>query len=73
MPNNKAALDQYLKKHAKEIIRIQAAFRGYQARKYISMLRSKNIGSSKYFTYEESKETISSVKPFDPNQRRERR
>jgi hypothetical protein len=48
-------------------VRIQAAFRGYQARKYISMLRSKNVGSSKYFTYEESKETISAIKQFDPN------
>jgi hypothetical protein len=73
MPTGKSALDQYLKKHAKHIIKIQAAFRGYQARKYISMLRSKNIGSSKYFTYEEAKETISAVKQFDPNQRRERR
>ena len=31
------------------------------------------MGSSKYFTYEESKETISSKKGFDPNQRREKR
>jgi len=37
------------------------------------MLRSKNVGSSKYFTYEESKETLSSKKQFDPNQKRERR
>jgi hypothetical protein len=36
------------------------------------MLRSKNIGSSKYFTYEESKETVTK-KRFDPNQKRERR
>lgn len=36
------------------------------------MLRSKNIGSSKYFTYEESKETVTKRK-FDPNQKRERR
>ncbi len=63
----------FLKKHSKQIVKIQAAFRGYQARKYISLLRSKNVGSSKYFTYEESKETISSKKAFDPNQRRERR
>jgi MORN repeat len=36
------------------------------------MLRSKNVGSSKYFTIEESKETLSS-KQFDPNARREKR
>lgn len=66
-------MQNFLKKHTKEIIRLQAAFRGYQARKYISLLRSKNIGSSKYFTYEESKETISSKKAFNPDQRRERR
>ena len=36
-------------------------------------MRAKNVGSSKYFTYEESKETISSKKAFDPNQRREKR
>lgn len=68
-----ANMQNFLKKHTKEIVRIQAAFRGYQARKYISLLKSKNVGSSKYFTYEESKETISSKKGFDPNQRRERR
>ena len=64
---------QYLKRHVKEIIKLQAAFRGYQARKYIQMLKSKNVGSSKYFTYEESKETLSTKKQFDPNQKRERR
>ena len=64
---------QYLKRHVKEIIKLQAAFRGYQARKYIQMLKSKNVGSSKYFTYEESTETLSTKKQFDPNQKRERR
>ena len=37
------------------------------------MLRSKHIGSSKYFTYEESKETVSNTKKYNPNQKREKR
>jgi hypothetical protein len=32
-----------------------------------------NLGDSKYFTYEESKETISGLRPFDPNEIREKR
>lgn len=36
------------------------------------MLRSQQIGSSKYFTYEESKETVTKNK-YDPNARREKR
>ena len=36
------------------------------------MLRSKQIGSSKYFTIEESKETVTKKK-YDPNQKREKR
>lgn len=38
----------------------------------MSMLRSKVAGSNKYFTYEESKETMSK-KRYDPNQKRELR
>lgn len=40
------------------IIKIQAWFRGYQARHLIGMLRSKQSGSSKYFTQVEAKETV---------------
>lgn len=50
--------DAFIKKNVKLIVRLQALFRGNQARKYMSMLKSKQIGSSKYFTYEESRETI---------------
>ena len=57
---------QHLERHIDEIIKIQATFRGYQSRKYMSMLRSKQAGSSKYFTYEESKETMSK-KQYNPN------
>jgi hypothetical protein len=51
---NDPNMQAFLKKNSKRIVQIQAAFRGYQARKYISLLRAKNVGSSKYFTYEES-------------------
>jgi len=36
------------------------------------MLRSKHIGSSKYFTYEESKETVTK-NTYKPDQKREKR
>jgi hypothetical protein len=32
-----------------------------------------NLRNSKYFTYEESKDTISALRQFDPNERREKR
>jgi len=56
-----------MKNNLKKIVKIQAAIRGFKARRLISMLRSKHIGSSKYFTYEESKETISK-KMYNPSQ-----
>jgi IQ calmodulin-binding motif len=68
-----AMTENYLKKHMNKIVKIQSIYRGYMARKYLSLLRSKNVGSSKYFTYEESKETISKMKKYDPGQKRERR
>ena len=58
-----------MKKNVKKIITIQAAYRGYTARRLVSMLRSKNAGSSKYFTYEESRETITK-KTYNPDQPR---
>lgn len=64
--------DEMIKKHWRKIVKIQAVFRGSQARKYISLLRSKQIGSSKYFTYEESRETVTK-KNYNPDQQRESR
>ena len=55
-----------------KIIKIQARYRGYNARKYIGMLKSQQIGSSKYFTYEESKETVTK-NIYDPSAKREKR
>lgn len=56
----------------KKIVQIQAVIRGFRARRLVSLLRSKHIGSSKYFTYEESKETVTK-KVYNPDQQRERR
>ena len=43
----------------KYIVKVQAWWRGYQARRLIGLLRAKQLGSSKYFTQEEARETIS--------------
>ena len=44
------------------IIKIQAWARGNKARKHTKFLKSKQIGSSKYFTFNEFKETVSPKK-----------
>jgi hypothetical protein len=69
---SKGYSDNLFKNHLDKIIKLQAIWRGYHARKYISMLRSKQIGSSKYFTYEESRETVTQNK-FNQNAKREKR
>jgi len=48
------------------IVKIQAWFRGHNARKIIGLLRSKQLGSSKYFTQEEARETVSK-RLYKPN------
>jgi len=53
-----------------KIVKIQAWFRGNNARRMISLLRSKQMGSSKYFTQEEARETVSK-RVYKPNQPRE--
>ena len=40
------------------IVKLQAFWRGHTARRLISMLRAKQLGSSKYFTQEEARETV---------------
>mmetsp|Transcript_78925 Transcript_78925/g.109355 ORF Transcript_78925/g.109355 Transcript_78925/m.109355 type:complete len:84 (+) Transcript_78925:191-442(+) len=59
-----------LRKNLPMIIKLQSWWRGYHARKLISLLRSKQLGSSKYFTVEEAKETVTK-RPYDPNMPRE--
>ena len=61
-----------LQKNMRMIIKLQAFWRGYTARRLISLLRSKQLGSSKYFTQEEARETITK-NLYNPNQPREKR
>jgi hypothetical protein len=61
--------DLYLKRNIKYIIKIQAWWRGNTGRRLISMLKAKQLGSSKYFTQEEARETVTK-RLYDPNQPR---
>ena len=56
----------------KLIVKIQAWWRGYTTRRMIGLLRSKQLGSSKYFTQEEARETVSQ-RIYKANQPRENR
>lgn len=51
---------QYLKENEDKIVKIQAHIRGYYVRKYTGMSLTKDRQmSSKYFTKDEAKETVS--------------
>ena len=50
----------------KYIVKLQAFWRGHTARKLIGMLRAKQLGSSKYFTQEEARETVTR-NVYNPN------
>lgn len=50
--------NQLLTKKMKYIVKVQAWWRGHTARRLIGLLKSKQLGSSKYFTQEEARETI---------------
>ena len=65
-------LNKLLHSKMKYIIKLQAFWRGHTARRLISLLRAKQLGSSKYFTQEEARETISK-RLYDPDQPREQR
>ena len=56
----------------KQIIKIQAAWRGYTVRQQVAVIRQTKRADSRYFTIEEQKETVRNVK-FNPNARKERR
>jgi hypothetical protein len=62
-----------LKANMHYIIKIQAWFRGTLTRKEIKHLKSKQIGSSKYFTFVEFKETVSANNKGSLMQPREKR
>ena len=65
-------LNKLLHSKMKYIVKLQAFWRGHTARRLISLLRAKQLGSSKYFTQEEARETISK-RLYDPDQPREQR
>lgn len=50
---------KFLNKNIKLIVKIQAWARGNRARKQTAFMKSKQIGSSRYFTFAEFKETVS--------------
>ena len=54
------------------IIKLQAWIRGCRARRMLGMLRAKQLGSSKYFTQEEARETVTK-RLYNQNQPREQR
>jgi hypothetical protein len=47
----------FLQDHVKYIVKLQAWARGLKARKRVNFMKSKQIGSSKYFTFKEYQET----------------
>ena len=49
---------KYLQQNVHMIIRLQSTWKGYRARRMISLLKAKQLGSSKYFTQEEARETV---------------
>jgi len=65
--------NKLLQDKMKFIIKLQAFWRGHTARRLIGLLRAKQLGSSKYFTQEEARETISNRRFYDPDQPREQR
>ena len=64
--------NKLLQQNYRMIVKLQAFWRGYTARRLISLLKAKQLGSSKYFTQEEAKETITK-NIYNPNQPREKR
>ena len=61
-----------LKKWSHHIVKLQALWRGNRARRDVEFLKKSKRADSRYFTIEESKETMSK-KPYNPNARREKR
>ena len=53
------------------IIKLQALWRGNLARKHFHVMKMQQRGGSRYFTTDESRETLTKTK-FDPNLPREK-
>jgi hypothetical protein len=58
--------DRYLRSNIRYIIKLQAWWRGHTGRRLISLLKAKQLGSSKYFTQEEARETVTK-RLYDPD------
>ena len=58
--------NKLLQSKVRLIVKLQAAWRGHTARRLISLLRAKQMGSSKYFTQEEARETVTKNR-YNPN------
>ena len=58
--------NKLLMRNMHHIIKLQAYWRGHSARRLIGMLRAKQLGSSKYFTQEEARETVTK-NVYNPN------
>lgn len=60
-------------KHINLIVKFQALFRGHLARRNTAFIMKSKRADSRYFTVEESRETVSKDRPYDPNAKREKR
>ena len=55
-----------LQQHVDKIIRLQAIWRGKKVRENFKIMRMQSRAGSRYFTLDESRETLSG-NPFNPN------
>ena len=62
-----------LMKHIHIIIKLQSIFRGHMCRRNTSLVLKTRRADSRYFTIEESKETVSGTSKYNPDAKREKR
>jgi len=62
-----------LQKHIHLVVKLQSLFRGHMARKNTSFIMNSRRADSRYFTIDESRETVSKSRQYDPNARKEKR